>query len=126
MEAKDLEQAGEDATIYPVSVEWIDEMKFLATEDRNHSILIDALPESGGKNFGPTPSRLLLMAVAACTSMDVVSILEKSRQILTGLKVSAKGVQNLEYPKYYTEIHLLYNIRGKHLDISRAKRALSN
>jgi putative redox protein len=124
MEAKNIERVSEDTTSYPVSVEWIDKMKFLATEDRKHSILIDTLPESGGEDLGPTPSRLLLMAVAACTSMDIVSILEKSRQNLTGLKVSARGVQIQEYPKYYSEIHLFYNIRGKDLDFSRVERAI--
>ena len=66
----------------------------------------------------------MLIAVAACTSMDVVDILAKSRQKLTGLSVSARGVQNEEYPKYYKEIHLLYNVKGKDLDPSRVERAI--
>ena len=99
-------------------------MQFVAKDDKNHSLVLDTLPESGGDNTGPTPAKLMLMAVAACTSMDVVDILAKSRQKLTGLSVSARGVQNEEYPKYYKEIHLLYNIKGKDLDPSRVQRAI--
>ena len=50
--------------------------------------------------------------------------LEQSRQKLTGLSVSSRGVQNTEYPEYFTEIHLFYSIRGKNLDASRVERAM--
>ena len=99
-------------------------MQFLAQDDKDHAIVLDTSPENGGDNSGPTPAKLLLMAVTACTSMDVVSILEKSRQKITGLSVSCRGVQNEEYPKYFKEIHLFYSFKGEGLDPSKVERAI--
>ena len=109
---------------FPVSVDWVSKMQFIGRDDRNHSIVIDTTPDGGGENTGPSPGRLLLMAVACCTAMDVVDILMKSRQNLTGLQVLTRGVQNSEYPKYYKEIHLKYLLRGIGLDKSRVERAI--
>ncbi len=109
---------------FPVSVDWVRKMQFIGGDDRNHSLVIDTTPDGGGENTGPSPGRLLLMAVACCTAMDVVDILVKSRQKLTGLQVLTRGVQNSEYPKYYKEIHLKYLLRGIGLEKSRVERAI--
>jgi putative redox protein len=109
---------------YTVNVNWVRKMQFIASDDRNHSIVVDTSTESGGENTGPTPGRLLLMAVAACTAIDVVDILTKSKQLLRELQVSSRGIQNEEYPKYYKEIHLKYLLRGNKLDKSRVERAI--
>jgi putative redox protein len=119
-----IERVAEDSSGYPVTVQWVDKMRFVGSDDCSHSILIDTLIENGGDNSGPTPAKLMLMALAACTSMDVVSILAKSRQKVTSLSVSARGVQNSEYPKYYKEVQLYYNIKGQNLDVSRVERAI--
>lgn len=119
-----IRQVTEEASGYPVSVQWIDGMKFIATDDNRHSIVIDTRQELGGDNLGPTPSQLMLMAMAACTSMDVVSILARSRQKLVGVSVAASGIQNEEYPKYYKEIRLFYTVKGEDLDVSRVERAI--
>lgn len=109
---------------FPVSVDWIKNMQFVGKDDHNHAIILDANPESGGTETGPTPGRLLLMAVAGCTAMDIVSILNKSREELTDLSVLARGVQNQDYPKYYTEIHLKYILSGRNLDKTKVERAI--
>ena len=119
-----IRQVAEEVSGYPVSVQWIDKMKFIGTDDNKHSIVVDTSPELGGDDLGPTPAKLMLIAVAACTSMDVVSILERSRQKLVGLSVAARGIQNGEYPKFYKEIHLFYTFKGEDLDTSRVERAI--
>ncbi len=124
MEASVEQVAEQPSQFYPITVDWVHKMQFVASDDKNHSLVLDTTPENGGENSGPTPSRLMLMAVAACTSMDVVSILIKSRQKLTGLTVSTRGVQNEEHPKYYKEIYLFYTVKGKELDKSRVERAI--
>ncbi|MDG6904210.1 MAG: OsmC family protein [Nitrososphaerota archaeon] len=118
--SKDESKGGQ----FPVSVDWVQNMQLIGKDDHNHAIVMDTNPESGGNQSGPTPGRLLLMAVAGCTSMDVVSILKKSREKLTGLSVLSRGVQNSDYPKYYTEIHLRYILRGRNLDKSKVERAI--
>lgn len=128
MQASNEEEKGkvnrESKEGFPVTVTWIQKMQFVAIDDRNHSIVLDTTDEGGGQDSGPTPGRLLLMAVACCTAMDVVDILTKSRQKLTGLQVLSRGVQNSEYPKYYKEIHLKYVLRGIGLEKSRVERAI--
>ena len=119
-----IRQVAEEVSGYPVSVQWIDRMKFVGTDDNKHSIIIDTSPELGGDGLGPTPSQLMLMAIASCTSMDVVTILARSRQKLVGLSVAASGIQNRDYPKYYKEIHLFYTVKGEDLDASRVERAI--
>jgi len=124
MQATVEEGKGSAHEEYPVSISWVQKMQFIGRDDKNHAIVIDTSPQSGGESTGPTPGRLLLMAVACCTAMDVVDILIKSRQNLTGLKVLARGVQNTEYPKYYKEIHLKYLLKGVGLENSRVERAI--
>jgi putative redox protein len=109
---------------FPVSVSWVKKMQFIGRDEFHHSIVIDTGPELGGERTGPTPGRLLLMAVAACTAVDVVDILAKSRQKLIALTVYCGGVQNDEYPKFYKEIRLKYVLRGISLDRTRVERAI--
>ena len=109
---------------FPVSINWVRKMQFVGRDEHDHSIVIDTTSAGGGENTGPTPMRLLLMAVACCTAMDVVDILEKSRQKLTGFSVLSRGVQNQEYPKYLKEIHLKYILEGKNLAKDRVERAI--
>ena len=116
--------APSSSDIFPVSVDWVKDLEFTGKDEFEHSIPLDASPEAGGHKTGPTPGRLLLMAVAGCTAMDVVDILKRSRQNLTALTIKARGVQNTTYPKYYKEIHLKYILKGKALDKSRVERAI--
>jgi putative redox protein len=109
---------------FPVSVSWVNKLQFIGRDSQNHAIVIDTSEESGGDNSGPTPGKLLLMSVAGCTAMDVVDILLKSRQKLTGLTIFTRSVQNEEYPKYHKEIYLKYVLKGKDLDKSRVERAI--
>jgi putative redox protein len=114
----------DDMKEFPVSVNWVRKMQFIGNDEHNHSVVMDTSPAGGGENSGPTPMRLLLMAVACCTAMDVVDILQKSRQNLTGLSVFSRGVQNEEYPRYFKEIHLKYVLEGKDLAKDRVERAI--
>ena len=118
------ETSGSEHQEYLVDVNWVQKMQFVGRDEKNHAIVIDTSPENGGESSGPTPTRLLLMAVASCTAMDIVDILTKSRQKLTGLRVLSWGKQNSEYPKYFKEIHLKYLLRGIGLDKSRVERAI--
>ena len=123
-EIKEVNPEIRAAKEFPVSVNWVQRNQFIATDDKSHAIVIDNDKQGGGDETGMTPMRLLLAAVASCTSIDVVDILKKSRQDLTHLTVSARGVKNESYPRYYKEIHLLYKLRGKNLDKSRVERAI--
>ncbi|HRX67106.1 MAG TPA: OsmC family protein, partial [Tenuifilaceae bacterium] len=75
-----------------IHIEWQGDMKF-ETELDGHKLIIDAAPEVGGTDKGPRPKPLMLVALAGCTGMDVVSILKKMRVELEGLKVWVEAEQ---------------------------------
>ena len=89
--------------------EWKHDDIFEAVSESGNTITFD----TGAHTQGPTPVEAVLMALCACTSVDVVSILRKKRQEITGLRVSATGERAEDHPKIFTTIHLTYTIRGK-------------
>jgi len=95
------------------NITWVEGMQFIARGDSGHAIVIDTKAEDGGFGSGPGPMEVLLMGVLGCTSMDVISILKKKRQPVTGLKVLATGERRSEHPKCYTKIHLEYVATGE-------------
>jgi putative redox protein len=101
-------------------VQWIGEQKFVAISPSGHAMTMDA---DGKSNKAPTPMELLLMALGACTAVDVVIILEKKRQKLEALNVVCSGERAADSPKVWTKFELLYQLRGK-VDDAAAKRAI--
>lgn len=92
------------------SAEWKQGQLFEGRSQSGHAITIDATAEH---TAGPSPMEVVLAALCACTSVDVVSILEKKREPITGLTVSANAEQAAAPPRVFTRIHLTYRIRGK-------------
>ena len=92
------------------SSEWKECMLFEGRSESGHAITFDATPEHA---TGPSPMEAVLAALCGCTSVDVVSILQKKREPITGLTVSATAEQAPAAPRVFTSIHLIYRIRGK-------------
>jgi putative redox protein len=84
----------------------------------------DAAESFGGAGCGPQPLRFLLFGIAGCTAMDVVSILRKKRQRVSGLEVEARGSRVDEHPKVYEAIEVIYRVRGKGIDPKAVERAI--
>ncbi|MCX6245614.1 MAG: OsmC family protein [Bacteroidetes bacterium] len=105
-----------------VDVQWSEEMAFRANVN-GHEIILDLPIESGGKDAGPRPKPLLLVALAGCTGMDVISILKKMKVEPEYFNVRAEGNVTEEHPKYFTAIHLVYEFRGKDLPMDKLQRA---
>jgi putative redox protein len=93
------------------TVVWRDGMTFEATTNSGHRLVLDAAPP-GGNDSGPRPMELLLTALAGCTAMDVLSILKKKREPVEGMQVIVEANRAQEHPKIYTEIQVLYRVRG--------------
>jgi putative redox protein len=90
-----------------------------------HTVTIDAAEEVGGKNRGPTPKPLLLVSLAGCTGMDVVSILNKMQQPYTHFDVKVEGELTDEHPKQYHSIKIVYEFkRADGLDESKVEKAV--
>jgi putative redox protein len=88
---------------------WKKEMEFDGRSESGHNVVFDA---SATHANGPTPMEAVLMALCACTSVDVVSILQKKREPLISLTVSATGEQASAPPRVFTKIRLVYLIGG--------------
>jgi putative redox protein len=92
------------------SAEWSEESLFDGKSQSGHTLHMDT---SAVHKAGMSPMEAVLTALCGCTSVDVVSILEKKREPLTGLTVTAEAEQAAEPPRIFTRIHLTYRIRGK-------------
>lgn len=105
-------------------VSYIQGLQFVGTASSGHAIVMDGDPEVGGNNTAPRPMELLLLGIGGCSGMDVVSILRKKRQNITGLEINIKGQQAHTYPKKFTEIDLEFVVKGKNVSEEAVKRAI--
>jgi len=108
-----------------VSVRWVDGYTFLASNQKGCSILMDAPVDEGDVPFSISPAQTLLAALGGCTGIDVVSIMKKMRQDVTGLRIEVTGDRTPGYPKYFKEIHVKYVVEGKGIDKAALERAIS-
>ena len=95
-----------------IQTKWLGKMLFESTIDQ-FKIRMDADENSGGTNTAPRPKPLVLSALAGCTGMDVISILEKKKVFPASFQISISGTQTDNYPKYYKQIHIAYKFTGK-------------
>ena len=108
-----------------VSVTWQHEGLLLEAEnDTGNTIVLDSAAAVGGKNRGPRPLQLLLMGLAGCTAMDVISILQKKREPLEDFQVIVSAEQADSHPRVYTKIHIEYVATGA-IDENSLQRAIA-
>lgn len=88
-------------------LKWTDGLQFVGRAGDRPAVVIDS--RDGG---GPSPMQLVLMGIAGCTAVDVVTILQKRRVNLTGLEVVIRGERAEEHPRRYTAIELEYIVTG--------------
>ncbi|SFU42356.1 putative redox protein [Nitrosomonas eutropha] len=106
-------------------IAWQEGVSFLGQVGSGHSVLMDGAPEAGGKNQGPRPMEMILLGLGGCTSFDVVHILRKGRQEITGCQVEVDAQRAIEDPKVFTHIHLHFIITGKNLDSRQVERSIN-
>jgi putative redox protein len=87
---------------------WTDKDRFLCEADSGHALVVDA----GTVKTASTPMELVLVALCGCTASDVVGILRKKREPFIGLEVLAKAERAEDHPRVYTNIRLVYRVRG--------------
>lgn len=105
-------------------VRWGDGMTFIAETGSNHIAIMDGAPEGGGRNLAPRPMELVLAGTGGCTAYDVVLILKRSRQQVSGCEVSLKAKRAETDPKVFTHIHFHFKITGKDLKPDVVERAI--
>ena len=107
-----------------INVSWMDGMAFEANV-AGKKIIIDATENVGGKNRGPQPKPLMMVSLAGCTAMDVISILEKMRVKVDKFNVRVEGELTDEHPKHFSKMNVIYEFTGKDLPIEKLEKAVN-
>ena len=108
-----------------ISVNWVDGMLMVGKSHSGHSITMDGPSEIGGDNLGVRPMEMLLLGVAGCTMIDVVTTLKKMRQELTHCETKVNAERADDHPKVFTDIHIQFVIKGKDLDQNKVEKAIT-
>jgi putative redox protein len=103
-----------------VKVTWIEGQKYIGTDSTNHSVVLS--PPTEG--IGMKPSDLLLVALASCTSVDVIGILSKKKMAPTSYEITASAEQDSDPPWAFRKIHLKYSLRGDKLTEKAVEQAI--
>ena len=99
-------------------------MSFLAETGSNHLVTMDGAPDGGGRNLAPRPMELVLAGSGGCTAYDVVVILKKSGQDVTGCEVSLSAERAPADPKVFTRVHMHFVVRGRALKRNLVEQAI--
>jgi putative redox protein len=111
--------------IYTASVALDSGISFRGRTGTGHQLILDAPEEAGGENRGPRPVELVLLGLAGCTGMDVISILRKMRQDVTGYEVQVRGDERApDHPKVFTRVTVEHIVRGRALTEASVARAV--
>ena len=105
-------------------VNLLEGMEFRGDATSGHTLTMDADEAAGGRNRGFRPMELLLVGFGGCSGMDVISILRKKRQQITGLEINVKGEKTDDYPKVYKNVHIEYVVSGKDIQKEAVERAI--
>ncbi len=105
-------------------VDWEGRLTFTGTADSGFSVPLGAKAAVGGDDDGFRPMELIALGLAGCTAMDVMSILRKKRQDVTGFEVQVHVERAQEHPKVFTEAEIEYFITGHGVDETAVLRAI--
>lgn len=97
---------------------------FVGESGSGHAVVIDGPPDHGGRNIGMRPMEMILMAVGSCSSFDVVQILQKGRNHVTGCVAEVSGERVDAIPSVFSKIHLHFKVSGKGLKPEVVERAI--
>jgi putative redox protein len=120
--AQEIEKTGEFAM--ECSVKWTGGMTFLAETGSNHVVAMDGATEGGGRNLAPRPMEMVLVGTGGCTAYDVVVILKKSGQDVTGCEVRLSSERAQRDPKVFTRIHMHFKVSGHKLKRNLVEQAI--
>jgi putative redox protein len=100
------------------------DLQFVGEASSNHAVVMDGDISAGGHNTGSTPMELLLLGLGGCSGMDIISILKKKRQDVSGLDINVTGRNAENYPRKFEEISLEFVIKGRNISEEAVKRAV--
>jgi putative redox protein len=107
------------------TVRWVDDVMFLGEAGSGHAVLMDGPESSGGRTVGFRPMELLLVGVGGCSSYDVVTILKKARQNVTGCVTELTAERADAIPAVFEKIHLHFRVSGRDLSEKQVEKAVA-
>jgi putative redox protein len=105
-------------------IKWMQGVSFKGKSESGHEVILDGPEELGGKGLGMRPMEMMLIGMGGCTSFDVVTILKRSRQQITGCIAEIEAVRADAIPKVFTSIHIHFLIKGIDLQKKAVERAV--
>ena len=99
-------------------------MSFVAETGSNHLVTMDGAPDGGGRNLAPRPMEMVLVGTGGCSAYDVLVILKKSGQDVTGCDVKLTSERAETDPKVFTRIHMHFSVRGRALKRNLVEHAI--
>jgi len=103
---------------------WVGDLRFAVTSGSGHTLTLDSGPRGSEHDAGPSPMELLMVALASCTGMDVISTLAKMRQDVRAYDVQVHGVRAEEHPQVYTAITIEHVVTGHAVEPRAVTRAI--
>ena len=110
--------------IVDAKVTWKGKMSFTASADSGFELPLGTDPAVGGDNDGFRPMEMFAIGLAGCTAMDVISILSKKRQDITGFEVDVQAELANEHPKVFTGAQVVYSVTGREVYEAAVVRAI--
>lgn len=105
-------------------IKWMQDVSFKGKSESGHEVILDGPEELGGEGLGMRPMEMMLIGMGGCTSFDVVTILKRSRQQITGCIAEIEAVRADAIPKVFTSIHIHFLIKGIDLQKKAVERAV--
>ncbi len=99
-------------------------MRFDVKTGSGHHVILDAAEHNGGQDSGPQPMEMLLVALASCAGMDIITILRKKRQEITGYELRVHGMRAEEHPKVFLDITVEHIFTGHNIRPEAVERAI--
>ena len=111
-------------TMMECTVRWGEGMSFTAETGSGHLVNMDGAPEGGGRNLAPRPMEMVLLGTGGCTAYDVVLILKRGRQDITGCTAKLQAERAENDPKVFTKINFHFTVTGRNLKAEAVERAI--
>jgi putative redox protein len=105
-------------------VKWLEGAAMVAESGSGHALVMDGPPEHGGRNLGVRPMEMLLLGMGGCAEFDVLHILRKARQEVTGCELLLEAQRAETEPKVFTRIHAHFIVSGRNLSEKRVAKAI--
>lgn len=107
-----------------ITTRWLSDLAFEAEVD-GHKIYMDSTAEHGGKNTGPRPKPLMMVALAGCTGMDVAAILRKMKEKVEEFSVEVEGDITEDHPRRFEGMKIIYRLKGKEINRKNVEKAVN-